>query len=313
MTALLDAALDGSRTKFEMHVDCPTCSLRALGVDYWHDVAEAAGVEVYSHLADESCDAFILSEAVLFVFDRRVLMMARGQARPHLALLKIVGRIGTSNIRSMIYKRLQSTAFPDDARALAACLPGRTIQFGNADEHSVFLFRRDRDEIGCVGETGVEILMHGLSDKALAEFSGEIHATTEDLRRATAVDRIVSGFAVDDKLLDGAGYSLNAVRGEEYYAIHVTPRFGGSHASFESNVRFGTTFPQTLRRLLEMFRPRSLDLMLYSGGVLDAVETPDYGLASHVTQSDESGFPMRFMSFRRRTRTAARALELTLQ
>ena len=312
MRVLLDAALDGSQMKFEMQVDLSACNLRALGVDYWHDVAEAAGVEVHSHLADESCDAFILSEASLLVFDRRVLMMARGQMRPHLALLKIVERVGASNIRSMIYKRLQTTTFPDDTRALAECLPGRTIQFGNADEHSVFLFRRDRLELECRGETSVEILMHGISDKALSDFSGESHPTAEALRRATGVDRIVAGFEVDDKLLD-AGYSLNAVRGEEYYAIHVTPQFGGSHASFESNVRFATTLPQTIQRLLEMFRPRSVDLMLYSAGVLDAVEAPGYGLASHVTQSEESGFPMRFMSFRRRTRAAARSLELTLQ
>jgi S-adenosylmethionine decarboxylase len=311
---------EGTEKKFELIVDPAVASFRSFGDAYWTAVVRGAGADILSKLSSAHCDAYLLSESSLFVFDHRVAMMTCGQTILHDAVLAVLERVPLDRVRALVYKRKhevfphdQPTSFFDDVRVLNESLPGRAYQFGNRDEHHLYLFHTGRSSDDDPHGTTVEVLMHGLGEGVRRDFCITERATTAEVRAATGVDRIIPGFEVDDHLFRPNGYSLNAVRADEYYAIHVTPEQGCSYASFETNHRFAGNLEPVLARLLGAFRPRTWDLVLFDRGVTSPVVAPGYRLKSHVAQAPDRGPEVRFLSYYRPQRAVARAVELQVR
>lgn len=85
-------------------------------------------------------------------------------------------------------------------------------------------------------------------------------------------DLFEDGTAMDSFLFSPCGYSMNAVKGDRYATIHVTPEVDYSYASFETNFTYPTPSPssannqtsQTLiRKVLRVFRPAKLSITLF--------------------------------------------------
>jgi S-adenosylmethionine decarboxylase len=314
------SSFEGTEKKLELVVDPALASLRSFTDDYWTAVAHRAGADILSKLSNACCDAYLLSESSLFVFDHRMVMMTCGQTTLHDAALMLLDRIAADRVCRLIYKRKhevfprdQPTSFFDDVRALSARLPGRAYQFGNQDEHHLFLFHMDRNPTSEARGTTVEVLMHGLGEQVRRDFCITHRPTTAEVRRVTAVDRVVADFDVDDHLFQPNGYSLNAIRGDEYYAVHVTPEQGCSYASFETNRRLDQGLEPLLGRLLGIFRPRTWDLILFDDRVEERIEVPGYRLKCQVAQAPDRGLGTRFLNFYRPQRAVARAVELQVQ
>jgi S-adenosylmethionine decarboxylase len=307
---------EGTEKKFELVVDPGLPSFLERGHTYWTAVARSAGADVLSWISNERCCAYLLSESSLFVFDHRVVMMTCGCSALHNAVLKILEDLPAEKVRTLVYKRKheifphdQPTSFFDDVKVLSRELPGRAYQFGNEDEHHLYVFHLNRQRgVGPAG-TSVEMLMHGLGDGVGDDFRLSGRRTASRVRAATGIDRILPGFELDDHLFVPNGYSLNAIRGEEYYAVHVTPEEACSYASFETNHRFHDDLEPTVSRLLRTFRPRSYDLVVY-GDDPGVVEPDDYRLRSHVAQALDPGLRVRFRSFYRPEPTVVAAIEL---
>lgn len=325
MSGSVCSFFEGSEKKIELILDPGGPSLRSFGDAYWRAVAHSAGAEVLSRLSNAHCDAYLLSESSLFVLDRQMTMLTCGRTTLPEAVLTVLDRVAPERVRRLVYKRKheifphdQPTSFLDDVRRLDRRLPGRAYQFGNQDEHHLFLFHVDRDPSAPAHGATAEVLMHGLGEQVRRDFCLAHCSTTAEVRRATGVDRIVAGFTVADHLFRPNGYSLNAIREDEYYAVHVTPERGCSYASFETNRRFAGDLAGVLRRLLAIFRPRTWDLILYDGcadGPVshEALGLPGYRLKSHVSQAPDHGLAVRFFNFYRPQRTVARAVELQVR
>ena len=270
MTGFASPFFEGTEKKFELVVDPTLPSFRQQGHSYWSGIARSAGAEVLSRLSGDHCTAYLLSESSLFVFDHHVVMITCGCSSLHNAVLEILQAVPAERVRALVYKRKQEilphdqpTSFFDDVRILGERLPGRAYQFGHEDEHHLYVFHLDRDRAPAAAGTTVELLMHGLGEGVGANFRLEDRPTTPEVRQATGVHRILPGFEFDDHLFVPNGYSLNAIREREYFAVHVTPEEACSYASFETNHRFDGDLEPTLERLLRIFRPRSYDLVLY--------------------------------------------------
>jgi S-adenosylmethionine decarboxylase len=151
--------------------------------------------------------------------------------------------------------------------------------------------------------------MHGLGEEVRRDFCVTQRSTTAEVREVTGVDRIIPDFSLDDHLFEHNGYSLNAIRGDEYYAVHVTPEETCSYASFETNHRFLGDLAPLLGRLIGIFRPRAWDLILFDRDE-GPIAVPGYRLNSHVAQTPERGLGVRFLSFCRPQRDVVPAVEL---
>lgn len=295
---------EGAEKKAEIVVSPAAGSLRGRGRAFWDRIVAAARAKTLSTIESPDCVAHLLSESSLFVWDHRVLLITCGRTTLAPAVLEVVKEVGADNVEALIYERkdnifpeYQPTNFLDDARALGKVLPGKAFRLGEEDEHNVCVFHLDRRFKPDPRDVTLEILMHGIDERARSAFCRGPQHTLEFIHKETGVRSVVEGFAVDDHVFDPFGYSLNALRGPEYYTIHVTPQPVGSYVSFETNHFFNEDLDTVVARVLDIFRPQSVDVLAFSSQ-LDPVSVPrPYLPRRSVVDRLGCGWGVQFLSF----------------
>ncbi|MDE2291761.1 MAG: adenosylmethionine decarboxylase, partial [Elusimicrobia bacterium] len=81
---------EGAEKKAEIVAAPGTGSLRALGRPFWEGVIAAARAKILSALSSPACDAYLLSESSLFVWDDRALLITCGRTTLVPAVLRVV-------------------------------------------------------------------------------------------------------------------------------------------------------------------------------------------------------------------------------
>lgn len=308
---------EGTEKKVELVVHAGQPSLRALGDGFWDRVARRAGARVLSRLANEHCDAYLLSESSLFVYPHKIVMITCGQTRLPEAVREVLAIVPPEQVRFFVYERknevfphFQPTSFFDDIRDLNGLLPGRAFQFGSEDEHHLYLYHLDRPFSGDPRDMTVEILMYGLDEQVRRVFRPVKGGRT--VREQTGMAGLIPGFEIDDHLFEPSGYSLNAIRDSQYWTVHVTPERINSYASFETNYRFQGDLDAVARRVLDLFNPRSFDIVLFDHDGAVPFSAERYLLKQHVAQDLNCGYRVRFLSFFRPHEGVGRPLEISL-
>lgn len=292
---------EGSEKKFELIAK--DAAFRGRPLAFWQGVVELAGAKILSKASNEVCDAYLLSESSLFVWDDRVTMITCGRTTLATAAEFLIDQVGAETIDFLTYERKneyyphqQQTDFHLDLQVLKKKLKGSAYRFGSPDEHHLYLFHLDRPFRPDSKDSTLEILMYNLQGQASQIFSCD--QTIERVRQLTRMDQIFPGFKIDDYLFQPCGYSLNAIRGHEYYTIHVTPEETGSYVSFETNVRLGNRMGQTLHAVTEVFQPRSFDVIYFHPEKeLKAFEVAPFVQRDYVRQSLSCGFEVGFSTY----------------
>jgi S-adenosylmethionine decarboxylase len=231
----------------------------------------------------------------------------------------LVGQIKPENLDFLSYERKneyyphqQETDFYKDVELLRAQLPGRAFRFGSPDEHHLFLYHLDRPYRVRGVDCTLEILLYNLQGQASEIFNCD--QTLERVRQLTRMDSIFPGFEVDDHLFHPCGYSLNAIHGAEYYTIHVTPEEIGSYVSFETNVRLGNRIATAIRAVVEVFQPRSFDVVYFHPEKeLPAFEIAPFIQRNYVRQSLSCGFEVGFSTYYLKFNEPLPAVDLDLE
>lgn len=233
----------------------------------WEDVVTKANATILSKISSERCDAYLLSESSLFVFERRFVMITCGTTTLIHAIERAITSIGTEHIELLMYERkneldpeAQLTSFGEDTKMLSKYVNGESLAFGRKNGNRVLLYHYTMPDYEPISEDmTLEILMHQVHPKAGTIFQD---TNEEDLQKI-GIRRIFNDFLVDDFIFDPMGYSLNGVKGREYYTIHVTPQQHCSYASFETNHFFEGDLKTTIQRVLDIFKPESVAFVLF--------------------------------------------------
>ncbi len=302
---------EGTEKKIEIVLG-PGPSLRERGRPYWDRVVRRADARILSSIANEFCDAYLLSESSLFVFDRKLLLITCGQTRLTDAALGLLDDFSGDDLRMFVYERKnevfphrQASSFFDDVERLAQRVPGCALRFGNEDAHHLDLFHLDRRYEDEPEDATAEILMYGLLPEVRCRFAPSRPLGGERLCEKVGFDRILPGFQIDDHLFDPQGYSLNAIDGPRYLTIHVTPDEISSYASLETNAHLGGNLQTLLDRVVGFFQPRSFDLITWERGAAgSATRTPDsaaptpdgFHVSARVRQPLSCGYTVNFTS-----------------
>ena len=264
---------EGPEKKLEILTTASFPPLRSLGNDFWQRAVELAGAKIISAVSGNACDAYLLSESSLFVWDRRMLMITCGKTTLIESAMEMLDRIPGNEIVSLIYERknenfpeLQQTTFEQDTERIRSKAPGTCVIFGDPGADHIALFHLDHVFEPDPADATLEVLMYDMEPKTSRLFSRTSKAP--ELRKQIGFDDMVPGFVIDDHLFDPMGYSFNAIKDEHYSTLHVTPQKEGSYTSFETNYRLKLSDAKaTVLRLLDFFRPARSDVLLFQGSL----------------------------------------------
>jgi S-adenosylmethionine decarboxylase len=295
---------EGPEKKVELVVSSTFPSLRDLGGEVWERVVRAARAEILSTTASDACTAYLLSESSLLVFDSRVVMITCGRTTLVSAVKEMLTFIPLAEIELLVYERknelrpeYQRSNFQEDVRLLKEEMPGKAFRFGDEDDHHIYLFHLDRPRTAPAGDMTLEILMHGIDPEARSIFGSGSNHRLDVIRERTGVREIFSGFEVDDRLFEPYGYSLNAVKGGDYYTVHVTPQEAGSYVSFETNHCVESDLEGTVGRVLEIFRPKSFDILFFRSTAGGRPIRCSYELKTESIRQLECGYEVQFYHY----------------
>ena len=296
---------EGSEKKVEVVFDERTASLRRFPAAFWERVVARSRAAILSKIANPACDAYLLSESSLFVYDYRLIMITCGTTALTGAIAEMFTFLEPGSVRLLVYERKnelcpedQPSDFNADAAFLHRRFPGSAFVFGGEEENHVRVFYHAKDFDPPADDMTLEILMHGLSLSARGLFAGE-DMNREKIYRETGIHRFWAGFTADDYLFTPMGYSLNGICGDSYYTVHVTPQDPCSYASFETNRFFHGDLEATVARVCGIFQPENFSVVLYSRHAdPPALTLGNYGL-NHYENRSMCGYEVRFFNFDR--------------
>jgi len=242
---------------------------KAIKEEVWNKVVEAVDAKVLSIVRGDHVDAYLLSESSLFVFKDRIFLKTCGTTRIFNAVEVIVTHLSEEmpgiNLTRVAFSRptysfpnrqlrgygkgfeeevelLRSITMKATARSWESTIhsTGEGLMFHSS---SLFLSGIQAKPMPIEGRAGnnecrkenisMDLAMFNLDQSKMKDFFGQA-IVLENLfvRGFLPTD---SGLQVDEYHFDPCGYSLNAIVGEYYWSIHVTPEAQFSYISFETN------------------------------------------------------------------------------
>lgn len=283
---------EGPEKKLEVVVTPGFAPLRSLGDDVWRGIVESAGARVLSVLRTEYSDAYLLSESSLFVFDDWFVLITCGETNLVEAVPQLLRSIPEGSIAFLVYERKsaqypehQRTTFRDDARRLQSMLPGRALCFGDDPDRRIEMFHTTRPYTPEKNDPTLEVLMHAIDEDIARRLCAPSTISEGTLAASSGLAAILPGFTTSDHVFNPPGYSLNAVKGEEYYTLHVTPQDSGSYVSFETNYDFRGHLGGLVSSIVELFRPRAFDVVTFLPEAAPGLSVAGYQLGGHVVHT----------------------------
>ena len=304
---------EGSEKIIELGVQPGSPSLRRLPYAFWQTLVTSAGAEIISCVKNEACDAYLLSESSLFVWDGRIRMLTCGATQLSNALVLFIERLGAESIAYATYQRKneyllqpQIRSFEQDLAYITQTIAGKGYRIGHLDSHHHYLFSANGAAHSAKSQTAakplatIELLMYHLRGP-VAEYFRSPQQTAAGIRDALQLSSLFIDFEFDDHLFSPCGYSLNGIKGDRYFTLHITPQEQSSYCSFETNLTEKDLPAEVLEHFLLKLRPERWDLICVDRPLLASKQrdntsintcsiTTDAGYDvhfKHVDQQDE--------------------------
>jgi len=260
--------------------------LRRISKEKWSDLLTHVRCTIVSTTCNEEIDAYLLSESSLFVTSYRLLIKTCGTT----TLLEVVPLVlelakeecGLDEVLDLFYSRknfMEPTkqhfphqSFDDEVQFLDRFFDGSAYVLGaiNGDHWYLYTLNKEDMLIEHPDQT-LEILMSDLDPEAMKafykddEFISDQHST-----QVTGIADLMPGANLDPLMFDPCGYSINAIKDENYFTIHVTPQSHCSFASFETNIesqdinaKGKKTYGKLINQVLKIFKPRKFIITFF--------------------------------------------------
>lgn len=293
---------EGSEKKVEVTIKHSSFSLlKDVNDEFWVDLVSRADAKILSCIQNEDCKAYILSESSLFVWHNRFIILTCGVTHLVNAVEYFFKTFGANKVTYLTYQRkneyyshAQPSCFGDDIKILSKYIKGNALRFGEMDSHHTFLFYQDIDSY--MQNQSYELLTYQISKQATDKLTNP-NITCHEIRQFLQLESLLPGYILDDHLFKPYGYSLNALKGDNYLTIHITPQAESSYVSFESNVNLIEFLPSILSAL----NPKSFDLLCFNDnafkGLISQYIDSSYVSKSLVEQKLNNGNQVYFANY----------------
>ncbi len=295
---------EGSEKKAEIVIDSKQlCLLSDVTDEFWGELVGSCHAQILSKISNDKCKAFLLSESSLFVWHDKLLILTCGVTQLVKSVEYFIQQIGANKIKQVIYQRKneyfahkQSSCFGDDIKLLSRYIDGKAFRFGELDSHHNYVFHQDNDFIASKDDKTYELHAYQISSESSKLL------TTPDLsaikiRDFLRINALLPEFIIDDHVFEPYGYSLNAIKGERYLTIHVTPQEDSSYVSFESNLNL----IELVDQILAVLKPASFGLMTFNemklAELLQTHLPKSYVSQSLVNRNLSNGYLVGFANF----------------
>ncbi|WP_282110287.1 adenosylmethionine decarboxylase [Shewanella algicola] len=293
---------EGSEKKIELITASTHGSLRALDSDFWTQIVSLAKADIISVIHNQHCDAYLLSESSLFVWDNRIVMLTCGLSTLIDSLLAMLEHIGVDHVAFVSYQRkneylahLQVSTFADDIARLRQYIPGTACRIGHLDSHHHFIFTSDTPCLLTVQDNTSELLMYHISGP-VAEYLTSTEQTVEQICALLGLSKLFEGFDYDAHLFTPLGFSVNGIKDEHYFTIHITPQEQSSYVSVETNVDVNSPDNPIASQLLALLQPISWDTIGFNTPVIASAKPKNICLA-HCSYPIEPDYHVHFGHF----------------
>lgn len=296
---------EGSEKKCEVIMRDDTVDLRTLGDEFWSGLVRACSATVLSTIRNDFCDAYLLSESSLFVWSDHFLLITCGQTKLVESILYFLDRVDNAQVaqvlfhrKNELYSEMQHSNFADDVARLQEKVGGVQIEFGDKDSHYTELYHLERRYHPSSTDRTYELLMYSIDTNSSQYFS-QSGLSIDAIRKRLRLSEYLAGWQLDDFVFEPCGYSLNAIQGDRYCTIHLTPQHGYSYVSLETNVNL----EDIIAIPLAVLRPHSFDLVLYQPAFnqrIAACIRQTYRLQREQRKVVDSGFTVHFAHWNRR-------------
>lgn len=256
--------------------------LHSLDDDVWADVVGSVNAKIMSKESNEFIKSYVLTESSLFVMHNRIILITCGTTTLLNSIPKILDLISAVRAElewvSFMHKNYSfpweqkgpHTSLADEYATLKKYFPtGKPYIFGPVDSDHYFLFCYDDIIRPCNTDDDTQLSMtmfgldEGQTEHWFSDHSSSNNAETAAIRAATHLDRVVdASWTLHDLQFDPCGYSINALRGDEYQTIHITPESHCSFASYETNSR-NPNYAERINNVLSVFRPQRFTVIIF--------------------------------------------------
>ncbi|CAH8313572.1 unnamed protein product [Eruca vesicaria subsp. sativa] len=264
--------------------------LRLIDFESLHQVLNQVQCTVVSAVANQSFDAYVLSESSLFVYPTKIIIKTCGTTQLLKSILLFIHLAQNLNLTlracrysrgSFIFPHAQPfpyTSFKEEViiveQSLPNSLPYRKASVmtpSNNNSRAWHVFTASADVEPDEPLVVVEVCMTEL-DKVNARsfFNNSDDSAGKEMTRLSGIDTINANAFICDFAFDPCGYSMNGVDGDRYSTIHVTPEDGFSYASFECGLSLNDDgygdISEVLTRAINVFRPGCVSVATTYGG-----------------------------------------------
>lgn len=299
---------EGAEKKLEIIVSEKYWPLHERSYEFWENLVKQCEATILSHIKNDKQTAFLLSESSLFVWDDRLIMLTCGQTKLIESAKFFIKEFGAENIDCLFFQRkneyrshLQPSDFINDAKTLSQLIDGNAVRLGKLHSHHTLLFHTNKEYRPISGDRTCELLMYDMSP-AVIEFLTREDLSKNELRSFFKLDEIMPGFEIDDFVFRPYGYSLNGIKGEHYFTIHVTPQETSPYVSFETSMEICQKKQEILKTLLNTLDPFSFDVMTFNCPT-EFDFGQKYMKTIHVSDKLNTGYDVQFRYFNKKMET----------
>lgn len=260
---------EGPEKKLELIFKANNESLLNKPHDFWEHLVSLAQAKILSSIESEGCKAFLLSESSLFVWKDRIILITCGTTTLIKAAKHLVEVFGKDSIEEIFYERkneyqpnLQKSSALEDMTLLKAELDGLVLRFGRADDHHVYMYNNRFVQNAMSSKVNtLELLMYGLRGEFKDSFVNQPDKQEMVLQ---SLKGILPNFKLDRFFFEPEGFSFNALNGDQYATMHVTPQGSENYLSFEMDQVDLEASKRIIQNLVELCKPMSYDIILFS-------------------------------------------------
>jgi len=266
---------EGAEKKAEISIDNSNyCLLSDLPTSFWQQLCAKAGANILSAVENTSCRAYILSESSLFVFSDRFVILTCGETNLASAIKFFLDALPQLAIKTVNFQRKneyfaahQPSSFAEDVARLSETIAGQCTVLGDLDAHhsQIFSYRSDATQTTM---PSYELLAYHISTEA-SDFLINDKLTSQAVIDYLGLAHLTAGFTLDSHCFTPYGFSLNAINGDKYVTLHITPQPNNSYVSVVSN----TDITELSEALLRVLKPQSFDI-LTSTPLATLIKTP---------------------------------------